>query len=121
GRTVGAGLRRQGLRAKASGEVSRVSYGAHGLRVAEKRLEQDVCASGREQRWAGDIACVRTYEGWLYLGVVIDLWSRGVIGWSRAPRMTAQRACDARQMGVVRRKRPRSVIVHTERGGQYCS
>ncbi|SQD05178.1 IS3 element protein InsF [Escherichia coli] len=51
----------------------------------------------------------------------IDLWSRAVIGWSMSPRMTAQLACDALQMALWRRKRPRNVIVHTDRGGQYCS
>nr|WP_306138677.1 IS3 family transposase [Escherichia coli] len=52
---------------------------------------------------------------------IIDLWSRAVIGWSMSPRMTAQLACDALQMALWRRKRPRNVIVHTDRGGQYCS
>ncbi|PQN76731.1 IS3 family transposase, partial [Shigella flexneri] len=64
---------------------------------------------------------LRTDEGWLYLAVVIDLWSRAVIGWSMSPRMTAQLPCDALQMALWRRKRPRNVIVHTDRGGQYCS
>ncbi len=73
------------------------------------------------QKWAGDITYLRTDEGWLYLAVVIDLWSRAVIGWSMSPRMTAQLACDALQMALWRRKRPRNVIVHTDRGGQYCS
>ncbi|MBN6290604.1 DDE-type integrase/transposase/recombinase, partial [Escherichia coli] len=50
-----------------------------------------------------------------------DLWSRAVIGWSMSPRMTAQLACDALQMALWRRRRPESVIVHTDRGGQYCS
>ncbi len=45
--------------------------------------------SGPNQKWAGDITYLRTDEGWLYLAVVIDLWSRAVIGWSMSPRMTA--------------------------------
>jgi putative transposase len=58
----------------------------------------------------------------LYLAVVIDLWSRAVIGWSMSSRMTlTQLACDALQMALWRRKRPENVIVHTDRGGQYCS
>ncbi|MEB6050903.1 IS3 family transposase [Escherichia coli] len=116
-KTVAASLRRQGLRAKAS----RNSYRAHGLPVSENLLEQDFYASGPNQKWAGDITYLRTDEGWLYLAVVIDLWSRAVIGWSMSPRMTAQLACDALQMALWRRKRPRNVIVHTDRGGQYCS
>ncbi|RFQ16703.1 hypothetical protein CRD86_25685, partial [Escherichia coli] len=54
-------------------------------------------------KWAGDITYLRTDEGWLYLAVVIDLWSRAVIGWSMSPRMTAQLACDALQMALWRR------------------
>ncbi|EEC7197627.1 IS3 family transposase [Escherichia coli] len=120
-KTITASLRRQGLRAKASRKFSPVSYRAHGLPVLENLLEQDFSASGPNQKWAGDITYLRTGEGWLYLAVVIDLWSRAVIGWSMSPRMTAQLACDALQMALWRRRRPESVIVHTDRGGQYCS
>lgn len=56
----------------------------------------------------------------MYLVVVIDLWSRAVIGWSMLPRMTAQLACDALQMALWRRKYPENVIFHTDRGCQYC-
>ncbi|EKB2336361.1 IS3 family transposase [Escherichia coli] len=89
-KTVAASLRRQGLRVKASRKFSPVSYRAHGLPVSENLLEQDFYASGPNQKWAGDITYLRTDEGWLYLAVVIDLWSRAVIGWSMSPRMTAQ-------------------------------
>lgn len=75
-KTVAASLRRQGLRAKASRKFSPVSYRAHGLPVSENLLEQDFYASGPNQKWAGDITYLRTDEGWLYLAVVIDLWSR---------------------------------------------
>ncbi|SUF54990.1 Transposase for insertion sequence element IS904 [Salmonella enterica] len=53
--------------------------------------------------------------------MVIDLWSRAVIGWSMSSRMTTKLAYDALQMAIWRRKRPDNVIVHTDRGGQYCS
>ncbi|EPM8444122.1 IS3 family transposase [Citrobacter freundii] len=120
-KTVAASLRRQGLRAKASRKFSPVSYREHGLSVSENLLKQDFYASGPNQKWCGDITYLRTDEGWLYLAVVIDLWSRSVIGWSMSERMTAQLACDALQMALWRRKRPQNVIVHTDRGGQYCS
>ncbi|MBB7656664.1 IS3 family transposase [Escherichia coli] len=120
-KTIAASLRRQGLRAKASRKFSPVRYHAHGLPVLENLLEQDFSASGPNQKWAGDITYLRTDEGWLYLAVVIDLWARAVIGWSMSLRMTAQLACDALQMALWRRRRPESVIVHTDRGGQYCS
>ncbi|EPZ3190974.1 IS3 family transposase [Escherichia coli] len=120
-KTVAASLRRQGLRAKASRKFSPVSYRAHGLPVSENLLEQDFYASGPNQKRAGDITYLRTDEGWLYLAVVIDLWSCAVIGWSMSPRMTAQLACDALQMALWRRQSSRNVIVHTDRGSQYCS
>ncbi|EQC0635944.1 IS3 family transposase [Salmonella enterica] len=120
-KTVAASLRRQGLRAKASRRFRPVSYRKHGLPVSENLLKQDFYASGPNQKWVGDITYLRTGEGWLYLAVVIDLWSRSVIGWSMSSRMTAQLAYDALQMALWRRKCPENVIVHTDRGGQYCS
>ncbi|ELB6604169.1 IS3 family transposase [Salmonella enterica] len=120
-KTVAASLRRQGLRAKASRRFRPVSYRKHGLPVSENLLKQDFYASGPNQKWVGDITYLRTGEGWLYLAVVIDLWSRSVIGWSMSSRMTAQLACDALQMALWRRKCLEHVIVHTDRGGQYCS
>ncbi|WP_426760245.1 IS3 family transposase [Enterobacter cloacae complex sp. 366F10] len=120
-KTIAASLRRQGLRAKAARKFSPVRYREHGLPVSENLLKQDFYASGPNSKWAGDITYLRTDEGWLYLAVVIDLWSRAVIGWSMSSRMTAQLACDALQMALWRRKRPENVIVHTDRGGQYCS
>lgn len=88
-KTISASLRRQGLRAKAARKFSPVRYREHGLPVSENLLKQDFYASGPNQKWAGDITYLRTDEGWLYLAVVIDLWSRAVIGWSMSPRMTA--------------------------------
>ncbi|EKN1468430.1 IS3 family transposase [Salmonella enterica] len=120
-KTVAASLRRQGLRAKASRRFRPVSYRKHGLPVSENLLKQDFYASGPNQKWVGNITYLRTGEGWLYLAVVIDLWSRSVIGWSMSSRMTAQLACDALQMALWRRKCPENVIVQTDRGGQYCS
>ncbi|HAC6654930.1 TPA_asm: IS3 family transposase [Salmonella enterica subsp. enterica serovar Abortusovis] len=120
-KTVAASLRRQGLRAKASRRFRPVSYRKHDLPVSENLLKQDFYASGPNQKWVGDITYLRTGEGWLYLAVVIDLWSRSVIGWSMSSRMTAQLACDALQMALWRRKCPENVIVHTDRGGHYCS
>lgn len=120
-KNIAASLRRQGLKAKAARKFSPVSYRGHCLPVSENLLKQDFRAGGPNQKWAGDITYLRTDEGRLYLAVVIDLWSRSIIGWSMSLRMTAQLACDALQMALWRRKRPENVIVHTDRGGQYCS
>jgi transposase InsO family protein len=62
-----------------------------------------------------------TDEGWLYLAVVMDLYSRMVVGWSLSERMTSKLVIDALQMAIWRRKKPRGVIIHSDRGSQYCS
>lgn len=75
-KTVATSLRRQGPRAKALRKFSSVSYHEHSLPVSENLLKQDFYASDPNQKWVGDITYLRTGEGWLYLAVVIDLWSR---------------------------------------------
>ena len=62
-----------------------------------------------------------TDEGWSYLAVIIDLFSRQVIGWAMDQRMTADLVGDALQMALWKRKHPKGVIVHSDRGSQYCS
>ena len=84
-------------------------------------LGRDFSASAPNQKWVGDITYLYTREGWLYLAVVIDLYSRAVVGWSMNSRMTADLVCDALTMALFRRGRPKNVIVHSDRGSQYCS
>ncbi|MFP1527099.1 DDE-type integrase/transposase/recombinase [Escherichia coli] len=109
-RQLGEGLRK----------FSPVSYRAHGLPVSENLLEQITPVV--RTRSGGSITYLRTDEGWLYLAVVIDLWSCAVKGWSMSPRMTAPATglrCPAD--GAVAASGSRNVIVHTDRGSQYCS
>ena len=120
-KTVAASLKRQGLRAKAARKFKATTNSKHNLPVAENLLKQNFHAERPNQKWAGDITYLWTREGWLYLAVIIDLYSRKVIGWSMSERMTATLVCDALQMALFRRKRPKHVIVHSDRGSQYCS
>lgn len=120
-RQVAESLRRQGLRAKAARKFKATTNSNHTLPVAENLLQQDFSAQRPNQVWVGDITYVGTDEGWLYLAVVLDLFSRKVVGWSMSERMTASLVCDALRMALFRRKRPRGVIMHTDRGSQYCS
>ena len=110
-----------GLKAVAASKFKVTTDAAHGLPVAPDRLAQDFTASGPNEKWVSDISYVRTDEGWLYLAVVMDLYSRAVIGWSMQGRMTQQLVCDALTMALFRRRFPRQVIVHSDRGSQYCS
>lgn len=89
------------------------------LPVAPNLLSRNFTASAPSQKWVGDITYLATPEGWLYLAVFIDLYSRKLVGWSMGERMTANLVCDALKMAWFRCKRPGSVIVHTDRGSQY--
>ncbi len=120
-KTVAASLRRQGLRAKAAKKFKATTNSRHHLPVAPNRLEQDFTAVAPNQKWVGDITYLWTDEGWLYLAVLIDLYARRVVGWAMAERMKASLVCDALQMALWQRHRPRGVIVHSDRGSQYCS
>ena len=119
-KTISASLRRQGLIAKAARKFKATTNSKHNLPVFDNLLQQDFSATAPNQKWAGDITYLWTDEGWLYLAVIIDLFSRQVVGWSMSERMTADLACDALRMAIFRRKRPKSVIVHSDRGSQYC-
>ena len=120
-KTVANSQRRQGLRAKAAKKFKATTNSDHSLPVAPNLLKQDFMAAAPCQKWVTDITYLWTDEGWLYLATVIDLYSRRVVGWAMSERMTAQLVCDALQMALWRRHKPRGVIVHSDRGSQYCS
>ncbi len=120
-KTVALSMRRQGLVAKAGRKVKATTNSRHSLPVAPNLLEQDFTANAPNQKWCSDITYLWTDEGWLYLATVIDLFSRKVIGWSMSERMKADLVCDALRMALRRRGNPRDVIVHSDRGSQYCS
>lgn len=120
-KTVAASLRRQGLRAKAARKFKATTNSRHSLPVAPNLLEQDFTAMAPNQKWVGDITYLATGEGWLCLAVLIDLYSRKVIGWAMSDRMTADLVGDTLKMALWRRKMPKKVIVHSDRGSQYCS
>jgi len=120
-KTVAVSLQRQGLVAKTARKFKATTISRHSLPVFDNRLEQDFSAIAPNQKWVGDITYLWTEQGWLYLAVILDLYSRQVVGWSMSERMTADLVCNALQMAVFKRKRPNGVIVHSDRGSQYCS
>jgi putative transposase len=120
-KTVAESMRRQGLRAKAAKKFKATTNSKHSLPVAPNLLQQDFTATAPNQKYVSDITYLWTDEGWLYLATVIDLYSRLVVGWAMSGRMTAQLVCDALQMALWRRRMPSGVIVHSDRGSQYCS
>lgn len=114
-------MRNHGWRAKAAKKYKATTNSSHSLPVAPNRLEQNFEADALDQKWVSDITYIWTEEGWLYLAVVLELYSRRVIGWAIAERMTASLVCDALMMALWRRRMPKDVIVHSDRGSQYCS
>jgi transposase InsO family protein len=114
-------MRSNGWRAKAAKKYKATTNSKHTLPVAPNLLGQDFTAAAPDQKWVSDITYIWTDEGWLYLAVVLDLYSRRVIGWALGERMTASLVCDALVMALWRRHLPAGVIVHSDRGSQYCS
>lgn len=110
-----------GLRAKATKKYKATTNSNHKLPVAPNLLEQNFQSSKQNEKWVSDITYIWTEEGWLYLAAVVDLYSRMVIGWSMSERMTTSIVIDALQMALFRRNMPQGVIVHSDRGAQYCS
>lgn len=109
------------LKAKAKRKFKVTTDSRHHLPVAPNLLNRDFYASRPNQKYVGDISYIWTDEGWMYLAVVIDLYSRAVIGWSIQPTMSRQLVCDALMMALWRRGFPRGVLFHSDRGSQYCS
>ncbi|WP_434341098.1 IS3 family transposase [Motilimonas cestriensis] len=93
----------------------------HNKPVYENELEQDFDVQYANQAWVQDITYIWTAEGWLYLAVVIDLYSRKVVGWSMGSRMKAKLVCDALTMAIWQRKPKAGLIVHSDQGVQYAS
>ena len=96
-------------------------YGGKPAIVAENKLEQKFDANTPDQTWVTDITYIRTHEGWLYLCVVIDLFSRRVVGWSAQSRMATDLALQALLMAVWRRKPDGPVTLHSDQGSQFTS
>ncbi|MFD3431774.1 IS3 family transposase [Alteromonas macleodii] len=93
----------------------------HQRPVFDNVLSRDFDAQKPDQAYVSDITYIWTQEGWLYLAVVIDLFSRKAVGWSMASRMNAQLVCDALTMALWQRKPKAGLIHHSDRGSQYAS
>jgi putative transposase len=84
-------------------------------------VRRDFSADGPDRAWFADITYVRTRQGWLYLAVVFDIWSRMVVGWAMGPGITAELADEALRMAVARRRPPEGCVHHSDHGSQYTS
>ena len=114
-------MRVLGLKAIQAKKFKVTTDSNHCKPVAPDLIEQDFSAEAPNQKWTSDITYVWTDQGWLYLAVVMDLYSRAIVGWSMNRRMTQQLVGDALTMALFRRHFPRGTIIHSDRGSQYCA
>ena len=118
---VGRLMKLQGLESKSKRKFKATTNSKHGRPVAPNLLEREFMVEQPDTVYAGDITYIPTAEGWLYLAVMIDLYSRAVVGWAMSKRITAELANDALMMAIWKRKPPKGLMVHSDRGSQYAS
>ena len=114
-------MREAGVQVKSRKKYKVTTNSNHKQPVFDNVLGRNFKAGQPNQAYVGDITYLWTQEGWLYLAVVIDLFSRKVVGWSMSSRMKAQLVTDALQMAIWQRRPEAGLIVHSDRGSQYAS
>ena len=115
-------MRKEGLRARPRRRGLPVDRGARpSSAIAPNILDREFTAIAPNQKWVADFTYLWTAEGWLYVAVVLDLYSRRIVGWSMQAQMSAQLVTDALMMAIWRRGQPEAVMHHSDRGSQYTS
>jgi putative transposase len=114
-------MRVEGIRAKTVKQWRATTQSNHRWPIAENTLNRQFTVEHPNRVWAGDITYVWTTEGWLYLAVVLDLYSRTVIGWAMGHRLTVDLAEHALSMALANRKPTTGLLHHSDRGSQYAA
>jgi putative transposase len=115
-------MREHDLRAQAPPRfVPRTTNSHHDLPIAPNRLAERAAPDGPNQVWLQDFTYVPTAQGWLYLALVLDLWSRKIVGWAMAAHMRSELVLSALQMACTQRRPGPGLLVHSDRGVQYAS
>jgi transposase InsO family protein len=110
-----------GIKARSKRKYKATTDSRHNLPVAPDLLQRDFTPIAPDRVYSSDITCIATDEGWLYLSVVMDLFSRQVVGWSMKSHMKTDLTLDALGMAWFGRRPQPAAIVHSDRGSQYCS
>ena len=100
--------------------VPRTTDSAHDQPIAPNRLAERPAPTGPNQVWVTDLTYVPTAQGWLYLALVMDRWSRRIVGWAMADHLRSELVVAALQMAVIQRRPPRGMLVHSDRGVQFA-
>lgn len=114
-------MQAHGIRARHKRRYKVTTDSKHTLPVAPNLLNRQFETAAPEQAWTTDITYIPTREGWLYLAVVMDLYTRMIVGWSMDSRMTRELTINALRMARFRRKPQPGLLHHSDRGSQYCS
>jgi len=112
-------MKKHGIAAKQKKRYKRTTRANTAHPVAPNLLGRDFTAAAPNQKWTVDVTYIPTLEGWLYLAVVIDLFSRRIVGWAMSSRMTSELVLDALEMAIQRRRPPAGLLHHSDRGSQY--
>jgi transposase InsO family protein len=114
-------MREDGIQAVGRRKFKVTTDSEHQKPVAPNILGRQFEATAPNQKWAGDITYIWTAEGWLYLAVILDLFSRMVVGWSMDSRITKGLVCSALRMAIANRLPLGELLMHSDRGSQYAS
>lgn len=109
------------LTAKRRRRYCRTTDSKHNHPVAENLLQREFTAKRANEKWVGDVTYVRTNEGWLYLAIILDLYSRRVVGWSASERNDARLVVGALTKALSQRRPPKELMMHSDRGSTYAS
>jgi len=114
-------MRDNGLKANQKRRFKKTTDSNHGGPVAPNLLDQDFACDGPDRKWGVDISYVWTRQGWLYLAIVLDLYSRRIVGWAVSDRLKKELPLKALLRAIAVREPDPGLIHHSDRGSQYCS
>jgi transposase InsO family protein len=114
-------MKEHGIKARGKRKFVVTTDSKHKLPIAPNLLNRNFQPATPDRVWTSDITYIQTDAGWLYLAVVLDLYSRQVVGWSMQPHMQTDLVTDALRMAWFRRRPEPGLIFHSDRGSQYCS
>ena len=114
-------MRESGIRARGKRRYKKTTDSDHDLRIAPNALDRNFLVHAPNKAWAGDITYLWTSEGWMYLAVILDLFSRKVVGWAMADNMRTDLVLVALQQALSKRDPGDDLLHHSDRGSQYAS
>jgi len=114
-------MKKHNIKARGKRKFIVTTGSKHSLPVAPNLLNRNFQPDAPNRVWTSDITYIQTDAGWLYLAVVLDLYSRQAVGWSMQPPMRSSLVTDALKMAWFRRRPEPGLIFHSDRGSRYCS